>query len=306
MAGRNQETSAGEKGQGIARIVQPARNGTPWPRRAATEGVAFAMASDKVRVAALQIEVPDSESKEQRLQRVSGMIDALPDVDLILLPEIWDVGYFSFDGYAAGAEPACGPTARAMSQAARTKNAYVVAGSFVEREGDNLYNTTLLFDRQGEVIATYRKMHLFGYGSDETKLLTPGMEVVTAPTDFGTVGLSTCYDLRFPELYRAQVDQGAEYFLIVSAWPFPRLEHWNILNRARAIENQAYLISCNAAGINRGKQYVGHSAVTDPWGTPVAATSERPAVLLAEIDPEVVRSNRSDFPPLNDRVLNRA
>lgn len=261
---------------------------------------------ESVRVAALQIDVPDTESKHERIRRVVSMIEALPDVDLILLPEIWNVGYFGFDHYASGAETATGETATAMSEAARKKGAYLAGGSFVERDGDNLYNTTLFFDRQGALLATYRKMHLFGYGSDETRLLTPGTDVVTAKTEFGIVGLSTCYDLRFPELYRAQVDRGAEIFLIVSAWPFPRVQHWVTLNQARAIENQAYLISCNCAGLNQGRQYVGHSMVTDPWGTTVAASSERPTILFATIDPEVVRSNRAEFPPLQDRVLGKS
>ena len=256
-----------------------------------------------MRMAALQITVPDNEGKAERVQRVAAMIDALPEVDLILLPEIWNIGYFGFDGTAAEAEELAGETAGAMAEAARRKGAYLLAGSFVEKDGDKLFNTTLLFDRQGKRIAEYRKIHLFGYGSAETRLLTPGRQVVTAPTEFGTVGLSTCYDLRFPELYRAQMEQGAEIFLVTSAWPFPRLHHWTTLNMARAIENQAYLISCNCAGTNQGRLYLGHSMVTDPWGAVVAASDDRATTVFADVDPEVVRRCRAEFPPLQDRVL---
>jgi predicted amidohydrolase len=261
--------------------------------------------SGAIRVAALQIEVPDAERPAARRERVSAMIAALPAVDLILLPEIWNIGYFNFDRYAADAEAANGETAAALAATAAAKGAYLLAGSIVERDGDDLFNVSLLFDRNGDLVASYRKIHLFGYGSAETRLLKPGHEVVTAATDFGVVGLSTCYDLRFPELYRRQVDQGAEYFLIVSAWPFPRLHHWIILNQARAIENQAYVISCNCAGPSQGRCYLGHSMATDPWGTTIAAVAERPDVLLAGIDPRVVRECRAEFPPLHDRVLAR-
>jgi len=256
-----------------------------------------------VRIASLQLEVPDHETRSDRLRRVTSMIAELPEADLILLPEIWTVGYFSFDRYAPDAEMLSGETAVAMSEAARRKGAYLLAGSLVEADGEHLYNTSLFFDRNGELLATYRKIHLFGYGSAETRILTPGSQVVTAKTEFGTVGISTCYDLRFPELYRAQVEQGAEFLLVVSAWPYPRLHHWIPLNQVRAIENQAYLISCNCAGINQGKQYLGHSMVVDPWGATVAAGNERPAVITATVDPGLVRSCRAEFPPLQDRVL---
>ncbi|HEU5432620.1 MAG TPA: nitrilase-related carbon-nitrogen hydrolase, partial [Thermomicrobiales bacterium] len=161
---------------------------------------------EPIRVAALQIETPDDERLAARLERVTAMIAALPAVDLILLPEIWNIGYFNFDRYAAEAEAASGQTATALAAAAGGKGAYLLAGSIVERDGDDLFNVSLLFDRAGNLVASYRKIHLFGYGSAETRLLKPGREVVTAATDFGVVGLSTCYDLRFPELYRRQVD----------------------------------------------------------------------------------------------------
>lgn len=257
-----------------------------------------------MRIASLQIAVPDTESKAERLRRVTGLIESLPEVDLVLLPEIWNIGYFGFDRYAAEAEPLDGETASAMAAVAQKRGIYLLAGSFVEKAADGkLYNTTLLLGRQGQRLAAYRKIHLFGYGSAETQILTPGREVVTAETEFGTVGLATCYDLRFPELFRAMVDRGAEIFLVASAWPFPRLHHWTTLNQARAIENQAYLISCNCAGSNLGRLYLGHSMVTNPWGAVVAASDDRPATVFAEVDVAVVRQCRAEFPPLQDRVL---
>jgi predicted amidohydrolase len=127
--------------------------------------------------------------------------------------------------------------------------------------------------------------------------------VVTVQTDFGIWGLATCYDLRFPELFRAMVDQGAEAFLVCSAWPYPRLEHWLMLNRVRALENEAFLISSNCVGSSRGKHFCGHSLVVDPWGCAVAGAGDEPGIVWADVDPAAVARVRSVFPPLRDRVL---
>ena len=187
---------------------------------------------------------------------------------------------------------------------ARSLGAYLHVGSFVEKTADGRFaNTSVLLDRTGALVASYQKMHLFGFGSDETKVLSPGTEVVTAATDFGRVGLACCYDLRFPELFRRMVDQGAELFLVCSAWPYPRLESWIMLNRVRALENEGFLISSNCVGITRGKQFVGHSMVVDPWGSIVAGAGDEETVVRAEIDPGMVARVRSVFPPLRDRVL---
>jgi predicted amidohydrolase len=176
-------------------------------------------------------------------------------------------------------------------------------GSFIERQGADLFNTSVLLDGQGQIVATYRKIHLFGYRSRECQLLKPGREVVVAPTPWGPAGMTTCYDLRFPELYRRMVDQGAKFFLVVSAWPAARLEAWRLFNRARAHENLSYLISCNCAGGNGATRYAGHSHVVDPWGAVLAEGGEAGQFVTAEIDPAVVDAARNEFPALADRVL---
>ena len=253
-------------------------------------------------VASVQLEVTEKESKEQRLARVEDLLDSLKGNDLIILPEMWNVGFFSFDNYYEESEPLNGQTAEIMSKKAKELGAYLLSGSIVEKSGDNYYNTTLFFDPQGKLIGTYRKIHLFGYGSRETELLTPGQEVVVVPTEFGNFGLTTCYDLRFPELYRRLVDKGAEYFLVTSAWPFPRLEHWVVLNQARAIENLAFLFSSNCCGVHHGIRYLGHSMLVDPWGTPLASGGMQETILKTQVDTHLVKQVRADFPPFYDRV----
>ncbi|MBI3078088.1 MAG: carbon-nitrogen family hydrolase [Deltaproteobacteria bacterium] len=255
-----------------------------------------------MRVASIQMAIGD-QPKEENLRRAEQLIDGLGRVDLVLLPEIWNVGYFSFDLYAAQAEDLSGETVSRLSKKAVERGCWVFGGSFVERRGDGLYNTSVLITPQGQVAAAYRKMHLFGFQSEESKLLRPGTEVVVAPTPLATFGITTCYDLRFPELYRKMAVGGAEVFLVASAWPYPRLEAWQILNRARAIENQVFLVSSNCVGVNRGSRYCGHSMIVDPWGIILASGGDEECVLEAELPVEKVAAVRKVFPAFTDRRL---
>lgn len=254
-------------------------------------------------IALIQLEISDHESKLQRLERVEKLIDEINGAGLIALPELWNIGFFNFEDYHQQSETLQGETISRMAAKAREKNAYILAGSIVEKAEKRFYNTTVLLNPEGKILSTYRKIHLYGYGSKEAKLLSPGQEVVTANTDFGKVGLATCYDLRFPELYRRMVDQGAEIFLSTAGWPYPRVEHWVHLHFARAIENQAYLISCNSAGLQKGAQYLGRSMVIDPWGVAVASAGMHETVIQTKIDPHLVKAVREEFPPLADRKL---
>ena len=130
-----------------------------------------------------------------------------------------------------------------------------------------------------------------------------GEDVVVADTPWGKSGLSTCYDLRFPELYRLMIAEGAMFFLVASAWPMLRLEAWRLFNRCRAHENLAFLISCNCAGANQDKKYAGHSMIVDPLGQVVAEGTEEEDCVTAEIDPDQVNAVRQEFPALGDRKL---
>jgi len=254
-------------------------------------------------VGAVQFEA-GMDKAENRRNVEARIRDAAADgVDLIVLPEIWNVGYFNFEEYASGAEPIDGPTMTRLQGLADELDVYLHTGSIVEGDGDDLYNTSGLVSPEGELLDTYRKVHLFGYESEESQLLTPGERVVTIKTEIGTVGLTTCYDLRFPELYRAMVDRGAELLLITSAWPAARLEHWQLLNRVRAIESQTFLAAANLTGTNGGVDLAGQSVVVDPWGIPLAnaGTSERTAT--ASVDLDDVVEVRENFPILGDRRI---
>jgi len=255
-----------------------------------------------MRVTSIQMEMKDR-SKEESIEYALSMVDCAPPSDLILLPEIWTCGFFSFERYRSDSETLDGPTVDAFQKKAIERECYILMGSIVERDGENLFNTSLLLNPQGQIIARYRKIHLFSYQSEEKRILTPGKEIIVKSTPWGLAGLSICYDLRFPELYRSMVDKGTKFFLVPSAWPYMRLEAWILLNRARALENLAYLFSCNCAGSNAGKQYAGHSVLIDPFGKVIAEGGEGECVVSAEVDPDFVDSVREDFNALGDRVF---
>ena len=251
-----------------------------------------------MRVALVQTEVDGRTPLAERVAAVTGQVAGLR-ADLVLLPELWATGYFAFDDYAATAEPLDGPIVQALSAAAKAASVTLYGGSIVERDGDRIFNTSLLFGPDGTLLHTYRKVHLFGYGSREQELLTPGSTV----DGHGTMALSTCYDLRFPELFRAQVDAGSQLFLVAAAWPAARLAHWQLLLRSRALENQSYLLACNAAGHQGTVALAGRSAVVDPWGQVLAEAGDSAEVLTVEIDPELPGRARAEFPALADRRL---
>lgn len=256
-----------------------------------------------MRVSSIQLEMKDGQVKEQMIDHALAMMEKARGSDLILLPEIWNIGFFAYDRYVAESEAIDGPTATALAAKAKDLGCYVFSGSFVESRDGKHYNTSLLFDREGKRIGEYRKIHLFSYQSREPEILTAGRDIAVVPTEFGPFGLSTCYDLRFPELYRAMVDGGAEFFLVTSGWPFPRLAHWLIFNQARAVENSAFLFSCNACGVQSGIRFLGHSQIVDPWGIVAAGSGHDPAIVTADVDPSLVTRTRREFPALRDRVL---
>jgi predicted amidohydrolase len=256
-----------------------------------------------MRVTLLQLEVDASLPYESRVAAVCERVAACRDADLVMLPELWATTYFAFDDYAATAEPLDGPTRSALSAAAAAAGVHLHGGSIVERDGDRLFNTSLLVGPDGTLLGTYRKVHLFGYGSREVSLLTAGTAVEAVPTALGPLALSTCYDLRFPELYRLQVDGGAELLLVAAAWPAARAAHWRLLLRARALENQCFLAACGAAGRQGEVPLSGRSAVVDPWGEVLVEAGGSAETVRVELDLGEVARARKDFPALADRRL---
>ena len=254
-----------------------------------------------IRITAIQPAIKD-QCKQDSLATVLRCLDDAPPADLLLLPELWPSGFFSFDSYHADSEEIDGPLVNILRQKIAEKGVYALIGSFVERENDCFYNTTLLLGPDGGILANYRKIHLFGFQSKEKLLLTPGSEICVVDLPWGRAGISTCYDLRFPELYRLMVGQGVAFFLVAAAWPQARLSAWQLFNQVRAHENLAYLLSCNCAGSSRGSAFAGHSMIVDPLGNILAQGGLAEEYVSAEIDPLMPLRIRKEFSALDDRV----
>lgn len=264
----------------------------------------------EARLALIQLGYGDDETQEQRTERVCALVREQAGADLVVLPELWSAGGFDYRAWPSKEQGVDGPVTRALADAARDIGAWVHTGSIVEVLGEHRWNTSVLLDPSGVVRATYRKIHRFGFGSGEPKLMEPGVEIVVAGVELSgemvPVGLSTCYDLRFPELYRAQVDAGAQVFVVPAAWPMARVEHWRLLARARAVENQAYVVALNTAGTHARHEMGGHSVVIGPTGDVLAEAGPEEGVLTVDIDVDAVAKAREAFPVLTDRRLGLA
>ncbi|QUC55376.1 carbon-nitrogen family hydrolase [Streptomyces sp. A2-16] len=257
-----------------------------------------------MRASLIQIAVEEGESVESRRLRMASLVRDQAGSDLVVLPELWTTGAFAFEEFGSAAEPLRGPTHEVMAKAASDAGAWLHAGSIPERAPDGtLYNTSLVFSPTGESVATYRKIHRFGFDKGEAVLMGRGEELVTVRLPDTTLGVATCYDLRFPELFRGLVDAGAETLVIPAGWPERRRAHWTLLARARAVENQAFVLACGTAGTHAGVPQAGHSIVVDPWGEVLAEAGAGEEVLTVEFDPGKVAVTREQFPALKDRVL---
>jgi predicted amidohydrolase len=234
--------------------------------------------------------------------------------DLAALPE-----YFSYLGASSRrrevAEPVPGPVSDRLAAAARAQGMWVLGGGLLESSEGRVYDTAALFDRTGELVARYRKIHLYDVDLPgqppfrESATITPGEELVTHETEFCRVGLSICYDVRFPELYRGLMALGAEVLLVPAQFQFETgKDHWHTLLRARAIENQCYVVAPGQWGeygaAESGRRSYGHSLIVDPWGRVVAEAPEAATgVWCADLDLAELRRIRRTFPALQHRRL---
>jgi predicted amidohydrolase len=255
-----------------------------------------------VNVALVQLDVSSKEDSDARISRTLKFIDeAAQRADFVVLPELWHIGAFEIPAAQPQAQFIDGALVAAMRESAASNGIWLHAGSFAERDHDaNLYNTSVLIDPNGEVLATYRKIHLFGFDSGEAAVLTGGTEVVVAETVLGKTGLSTCYDLRFPELFRLLVQEQTSAVIVTSGWPKVRIDAWDVLVRARAIENQCWIIACNEIGTQGDVVLGGHSQVVSPEGVVIATAGNEECIVYATIEPELPAKIRKDFPVLRD------
>lgn len=267
----------------------------------------------KLTVSAIQITAVDGD-KDANVAKMAAMLDVAGarGSDLVVLPELWTgLGFSDETGYRDIAEPIPGPVTGILADKARRYGMYV-AGSMYERDADGTYYNSLpLISPQGEVVGLYRKTHLFDApnrtdippGIMESKKVAAGGNLDVYGTNFARIGLSVCSDLRFPEVYREMALKGAEILVCASAFLSPRIDHWEFFLRARAAENQTFVVASGQYGIEpkSGLAFVGRSMIVDPWGVIVATASDTEDCVTAFIDLDFIQEVRQRYPLLSQR-----
>lgn len=258
----------------------------------------------QVRVAMLQLQVELGEP-QANLQKALIMLQQAADqgAQLAVLPEVWTTGY-AFDQLDVLAEQAQGneacPTIKRLQKFAAREKMWVFAGSLVERAEGRLYNTSYIISNDGTITGKYSKLHLFGL-LGENQHFEPGKEICLVETPWGKATNIICYDLRFPELSRKLAEMGATIMVVPAHWPAARVDHWKLLNQARAVENQIFVLAVNSVGMTGQTRFGGHSLGLDPWGQVLVEGNEEEKLLLANLDTSKLGEVRTMIPVWEDR-----
>ncbi len=263
-------------------------------------------------VAAIQmVSTPVVEENIATVRRLVEQAAVFNGARLVLLPEYWPImGMADTDKVAVAEQPGSGPIQDAMADLARTHAIWLVGGTLplVSDEPGKVVNTTLVYDPNGDQVGRYDKIHLFGYSNDtesydEARTIVPGKQVTTVDTEVGKVGLAICYDLRFPEMFRAMGP--VDLIVVPAAFTYTTGEaHWDTLLRARAIENQCYVLAAAQGGTHaNGRRTWGHSQLIDPWGEMRAIVEEGEGIVGGLIDQEKLASVRASLPALQHRTM---
>lgn len=219
--------------------------------------------------------------------------------NVVVLPELWTTGYdlTRLDDIAhhEGED-----VIQFLKEEAKKHKFHIVGGSIAKQTDDGVKNTMFVVNKEGELVHEYSKLHLFQL-MDEHKFLQAGDEAPVFSLDGETAGSFICYDIRFPEWQRKAVMSGAKVLFVVAEWPKPRVDHWRALLRARAIENQSYVVACNRAGADQNNVFAGHSLIIDPWGETVVEGGVGEELMIGEIFPEKIEEIRSRIPVFEDR-----
>lgn len=222
--------------------------------------------------------------------------------DVVVLPELWNTG-FTLPELEQLADRNGEKNRSFLQQLGREYGVNIIGGSIATKKDGHFYNTSMVIDRQGNLVYEYDKIHLVPMLNEHLYLKGGNKKVETFELDGVRMGVIICYDLRFPELARKLALDGAEIMHVVAEWPTARRDHWMALQIARAIENQMYVVTCNNVGTHDGVTYGGTSMVTDPWGNQVAVgKQEQEETIAVTLSMEMVPKIREDVPVFSSRV----
>jgi omega-amidase len=257
------------------------------------------MATKALKVGIIQFDVRLGDV-EGNLRRASTHIAHLAGkgVDLAVLPEMWSTG---FAGDRLGKLAETTPEVLDQLGGLSKQTGLVIIGSLPEKTKEGIFNTAHVVDQDGSVRGCYRKVHLFS-PTQEDQFFLPGRKAVVVDTALGAIGLMICYDLRFPELCRSLVLKGAQMVAVMAQWPAVRIAHWDVLLRARAIENQVFVLGANRCGSDGALAYGGHSRIFSPSGEALTKAGKQPARLTAAIHLGDLETIRKQIPCLKERV----
>ncbi len=243
---------------------------------------------------------PERENKKKNREKLNSLLSHnLKEDKLLIFPEMSLTGFtMKASGFAEATD---GESFRYFAEIAAGKNIHVLCGIIEEEEG-KFFNTLLHINGDGELVNKYRKIHPFSY-STEDKHYVRGEEPVTTLIEGWKTGLSICYDLRFPELYRNYAKVKSDLMIVIANWPDTRIEHWRTLLKARAVENQCYVAGVNRVGNDPKLHYNGYSSVFDPMGNEIISCADEEKVVTAEISLQNVEEVRTRLPFLNDIFL---
>lgn len=262
----------------------------------------------KIKVGLIQMKVKDK--KDDNLHKAAKLIDKIgkEDVDMVVLPEMFSCPY-NTKNFPIYAEEEGDYSYKFLSEVSKRNNIYLIAGSIPKKEDNNIYNTSYVFNRQGEKIAKHRKVHLFDIDIKnkqtfrESDTLSAGDKVTVFGSEFGKIGLCICYDFRFPEIARLMVDKGAKAIIVPASFNMTTgPAHWDIMFRSRAIDNQVYTIGCSPAR-DYDYSYIsyGHSLIVSPYGDILCELDEKEGSITYDIDLNYVDEIREQLPLLKHR-----
>lgn len=264
---------------------------------------------EKIKIAAIQMSTVAD--KMENVRTVKTYLEKIKDEnpDFVILPEMFCCPYQT-ENFPIYAEKEGGPVWQQLSGYAKQYGIYLIGGSMPEKDAEgNVYNTSYIFDREGKQIGKHRKVHLFdidvkgGQTFKESDTLTAGDSDTVFDTEFGKIGVMFCFDIRFPELSRMMVNDGAKVIFVPAAFNMTTgPAHWELSFRTRALDNQIYMVGCAPArDVSAGYISWGHSIVTDPWGRVTGMLDENEGILLAELDMDYEEQVREELPLLKSR-----
>ncbi len=253
----------------------------------------------KTAILQMPIQLGDFRANLDTLQHMlASAMEQRPDV--VLLPELWDVGYYPHP-ISEHADPNGERICKVLAELAAKYQVNIVGGSAAIRINDNVFNTCYVFNRSGQLAASYDKTHLFAPGGEKFDF-TPGDRLVTYTLDGIKCATLICYDIRFPEAARSLALQDIAVLFVPAAWPASRIMHWNTLLRARAIENEIFLVAANGTGeLDDAMHLGGHSQIIDPWGEILATSEDEEATLQANLKIAIRSQIRDSIDVFTDR-----